>query len=234
MRSIIIYISALILAPGISVWGQKNQYNSFLPQQITGQTFVNAYLGYDNSPFFKGDWVKGSLILDSGLEFTDLNLKFDMFQNKLLYFNTFNKAVVVIDDDIIQSFKLIDEFGETELFKKLSIDKNDTRKDRYYSVIVEDSISLVVLYEAFIDNYTNANPGSRKIGSFEQKKHFLYLKDHELYSLPRFRPGLYKLFPRIKTELKIYIRKNHLKMRKKEDLKLIFIEINRLQREIQG
>jgi hypothetical protein len=230
MRSIIVNFLIFNLAILANVFGQTNQNNSFLPQQISGQPFINSYLAYDHSPFFKDNWVKGSVTLNSGIEFNDLNLKFDMFQNKLIYFNTYNKAMVIIDDDIIESFKLTDDLGETEVFKKISIDKNDARKDKYYSIIVEDSITLVVLYEAFIDNYTSANPGTKKIGSFENKKHFLYLQNHELHALPRFRPALFRLFPDIKSELKTYVRKNHLKVHNKSDLNMIFIEINRLNK----
>jgi hypothetical protein len=225
-------IWSLLLAISISfsVNAQGDKYRKTASQHITGEPFIIYYMMYDQQPFYEGDWVNGSVTLLSGDEYTDMNLKFDMYKNQLLYFNSTNKSIVIIDNEIIKSFTLTNNLGKTEVFKKFKTRVIGEMVEKYYSVLIEDSINLVLKHESYIESYPYANPASKKIGKFISKSKFCYIYNNEIYNLPKFKFRLYRSFPKIKNELKLYIRQNHLKIKRQEDLVKIFTEINRLSK----
>lgn len=210
----------------ITVQGQT--YRKMASQYITGEPYINYYSKYDGSPFYDGDWVKGSLILTSGEEYKNIDIKLDLFKNQLVYFNDVYSSLVVIDNKIIDHFSVTNKLNEHETFIKYKTYYMGQLTDRFYSLLVEDSIDLVVSYPIILHTYSNASPKDSKIGKFTCRKRYSYIINHELYNIPKSKYRLLKSFMNIRTQLNFYIRQNHLKLRKQDDLILIFKEINRL------
>lgn len=199
-------------------------------QYITGEPFRIYYMMYEEQPFYQNDWVKGSVTLLSDDVYADLNLKFDMYKNQLLYYNSKNKTIAVIDNNIIKSFTLVNHFGQSEIFKKYKTKMGLDVIEKFYAVLVEDSINLVINHESFIETYPYASPASKKIGKFVYKAKYGYIINQQFHTIPKTRLRLYQSFPKIKNELKHFARQNHVRMGRQEDLILIFKEINRLNR----
>jgi hypothetical protein len=220
----------LVISICFSVNAQGDKYRKTATQHLTGEPFIIYYMMYDQLPFYEGDWVNGSVTLLSGDEYKDMNLKFDMYKNQLLYFNSTNKSIVVIDNEIIRSFTLTSKLGKTEVFKRYKTRVIGEMVEKYYSVLVEDSISLVLKHESLIENYPYANPASKKIGKFIYKQKYCFIVNQELHTLPKSKYRLYQSFPSIKDDLKHFIHQKHLKLKRQDDLIQIFKEINLLKR----
>ena len=64
-------------------------------QHITGEPFVHYYAMFDGVPFYRGDWLTGSVTMKSGETYNGLQLRYDDYKDDLIYQNNVTNSVII-------------------------------------------------------------------------------------------------------------------------------------------
>ena len=80
---------------------------------VNGQPFVNAKFVkiVQGSPYFRDDWMQGSVMLNGGKAYFNNNLKLELVTNELHFIDTSN--VEMIATGILKQIKLVDTVSQT-------------------------------------------------------------------------------------------------------------------------
>ena len=197
-------------------------------QHITGEPFVHYYAMFDGVPFYRGDWLTGSVTMKSGETYNGLQLRYDDYKDDLIYQNNVTNSVIIIDKNTIEQFTLSLPNGKAETFKPIEHKNLNNQSGRYFAIILEDSLSVIKKYEAVEEQYSNVNISLKKSGAFVQKESRYTWDGNELQAVPRFRRMLLRQYPQHKDELRKFFFHNHIRMKNDDDVRLLYQEINRL------
>lgn len=223
-----IILTIAFLTFSLSVSAQGSQSKRTAIQHITGEQYIHYYAMFDGVPFYKGDWMTGSITMKSGEIYNNLELRYDTYKDNLIYRNDISNNVIIVDKNSIEKFTLVDRNGKLETFKCI---EDKTLKDlngRYVGVILEDSISVLKKCEAKEEKYSNANPTIKKTGAFVHKTTLYSWNKLSLTNVPKIRRSVYKQYPDLKGDIRKFVLHNHIRMKNEDDVRLLYQEINRL------
>lgn len=222
----IICIAATLIADA-----QGKQTRKSAIQHITGEPFVHYYALFDGVPFYRGDWLKGSVTMKSGETYNGLQLRYDDYKDDLIYQNDITNNVIIIDKNSIAQFCLVLPNGKIETFKLIEHQSLKDLNGGYFAIILEDSLSVIKKYQAKEERYSNVNMTLKKTGAFVQKESRYTWDGNELKSVPRFRRMILRQYPQYKDDLRKFFFRNHIRMKNDDDVRLLYEEINRLERK---
>lgn len=186
---------------------------------------------YDQQCYLLESWAIGNVVFNSGYEFKDKEMKYDLYRNQLEVMSE-DSVIKIIPWDNVLAFKLRSgRQGNYRYFCSSKSFKNNASFQRgFYEVLNEgDSINLLRYWETeeILPNY---NP-SLDIGNKEvviyKKSFFCFSKDLKLYELSKRKKRFFDsleenlgLSKKSISQLRKYDRKTD------EDLKKIFEVIN--------
>lgn len=223
------YILTIVcIAAALTVEAQGTKTRKSAIQHITGEPFIHYYAMFDGVPFYQGDWLTGSVTMNSGETYNNLQLRYDDFKDDLIYQNDVTNSVIIIDKNTVAQFTLTLPNGKIETFKHLEHQSLKNFSGSYFAIILEDSLSVIKKYEANEERYSNVNMSLKKSGAFVQKESRYTWDGNELKSVPRFRRMLLRQYPQHKEELRKFFFHNHIRMKNDSDVKLLYQEVNRL------
>ena len=223
-------LTAFCISLAMTASAQGKMTKKSAIQHITGEPFVHYYAMFDGVPFYRGDWLTGSVTMKSGETYSDLQLRYDDFKDDLIYQNNVTNSVIIIDKNTIEQFTLMLQNGKEETFKPLEHKNLSNQSGRYFAIILEDSLSVIKKYEAKEEQYSNANMTLKKTGAFVQKESRYTWDGNELKAVPRFRRLLLRQYPQHKDELRKFFFHNHIRMKNDDDVRLLYEEVNKLLR----
>lgn len=223
-----IFLTIAFFSISLFVSAQGSQTRRTAIQHITGEPFVHYYATFDGVPFYKGDWMTGSITMKSGEIYNNLELRYDTYKDNLIYRNDISNNVIIVDKNSIDNFTLTDKSGKTELFKSINDKSLKDFEDRYLAIILDDSISVLKKCEAKEEIYTNANPNIKKTGAFDHKNTLYAWNKKGYYTVPKSRRAVYKQYPDLKGDIRKFVLHNHIRMKNEDDVRLLYQEINRL------
>lgn len=226
-----ILLAIIAIVPILSS-AQGSKVKKSAIQHITGQTFISYYNQMNGTPFHQENWSKGDITMKSGETYEDLILGYDEFKDDLIYRNDLTFAIIIVDKESISQFTLKDpNTGKSELFKSIVNEKLKEMSGQFFSIILEDSISVIKKYKATEEMYSNANPTLKKIGKFVHES-VLYIWDgKELKNAPKIRSRIWRQYPQYKENIRKFVFRNHIRMKNEDDVKILYQEINRLFKE---
>lgn len=224
-------ITLALIAISVLATAQGKQAKRTAIQHITGESFIYYYQSLDGVPFYEEDWHIGSVTLNSGETYENLQLRYDDYKDELIYRNDDNNNVTIIDKSSVLEFTLVNKKGKTELFKSITSSKLKELNNHYFAFILEDSITVIKKYEAKEEKYSNANPTLKKTGRFVQKQNTYTWNQQELKSVPKIRRIIYRQYPEFKSDIRKFVIHNHIHMKNEDDVKNLYQEINRLIKE---
>ena len=231
MASIKYILTTICIAAALIADAQGSLTRKSAIQHITGEPFVHYYASFDGVPFYRGDWLTGSVTMKSGETYNGLQLRYDDYKDDLIYQNDVTNNVIIIDKNSIAQFCLTLPNGKIETFKLIEHQNLKDLNSNYFAIILEDSLSVIKKYQAKEERYSNVNMTLKKTGAFVQKESRYTWDGNELKGVPRFRRMILRQYPQYKEELRKFLFHNHIRMKNDDDVRLLYEEINRLERK---
>lgn len=231
MASIKYILTIICIAAALIADAQGSLTRKSAIQHITGEPFVHYYASFDGVPFYRGDWLTGSVTMKSGETYNGLQLRYDDYKDDLIYQNDVTNNVIIIDKNSIAQFCLTLPNGKIETFKLIEHQNLKDFNGSYFAIILEDSLSVIKKYQAKEEQYSNVNMTLKKTGAFVQKESRYTWDGNELKGVPRFRRMILRQYPQHKEELRKFFFHNHIRMKNDDDVRLLYKEINRLERK---
>ncbi len=231
MASIKYILTIICIAAALIADAQGSLTRKSAIQHITGEPFVHYYASFDGVPFYRGDWLTGSVTMKSGETYNGLQLRYDDYKDDLIYQNDITNNVIIIDKNSIAQFCLTLPNGKIETFKLIEHQNLKDFNGSYFAIILEDSLSVIKKYQAKEERYSNVNMTLKKTGAFVQKESRYTWDGNELKGVPRFRRMILRQYPQYKEELRKFFFHNHIRMKNDDDVRLLYEEINRLERK---
>lgn len=224
-------LTIIISAIPIFVNAQGSKIKRTAIQHITGEQFICYYAMFDGLPFYNGDKLTGSITMKSGETYNNLQLFYDTYKDNIIYINDLTNNLIVVDKKSIDCFTLTNKNGQTELFRSIDDKSLNDFKGHYLGIVLDDSITIIKKCEAKENKYSNANPGSNKTSEFVHKITLYAWDKHDYKNVPKIRRHLYKQYPEYKNEVRKFVIHNHIRLKKEDDVRLLYQEINRLIKE---
>lgn len=231
MASIKYILTTICIAAALIADAQGSLTRKSAIQHISGEPFVHYYASFDGVPFYRGDWLTGSVTMKSGETYNGLQLRYDDYKDDLIYQNDITNNVIIIDKNSIAQFCLTLPNGKIETFKLIEHQNLKDFNGSYFAIILEDSLSVIKKYQAKEERYSNVNMTLKKTGAFVQKESRYTWDGNELKGVPRFRRMILRQYPQYKEELRKFLFHNHIRMKNDDDVRLLYEEINRLERK---
>ncbi len=113
----------------------------------TVQTFDERYKGVKGTPFFLAQWGKANLLVQDKYEYQQVDLKYNVFDNNLLYRKP-NGNLIILDLHQVNSFTLTDTLGlKTYSFKRLKdVSGHDAKTvNQFFAILHEGTKSQLAL-----------------------------------------------------------------------------------------
>lgn len=193
----------------------KSYRQDTLEKQIlyNGRVWRNlSYKVLGDQFLFTKDFLPGSVTI-SGREFTDLSLKYDIYNDQLLAVNS-NHIIIQLNKEMIDCFAL--EWNNSIYrFQRLDPDSLNSLSG-FVNVLVDGNTCLYVKYRKEIIYLSVDN----KSDMFEQMFHS-YLKKDGKIQMVNGRRDFYKILSDRKQQIKSFIKTNNINVYKKEPASFI-------------
>jgi hypothetical protein len=183
---------------------------------VNGRIYLQPQIKAYGHPYMKGlNWMPGTVTIN-GKDFSGLNLNYDIYQDYLIYLDESpdgNKTVLLLNKNQVTKFTV-----ENHSFTTLKLSEgNNISEIQYFEILYEGKVSLFNRWtKTFEAIATQEFPGGR----FLDAKITRYLMTgNDLYKINN-RFALIKLCEDKKGEIKKYLRKHRINVRKAQDEQL--------------
>lgn len=181
---------------------------------LCGQIYQPAHFRAKGHPNFKNDeWQNGRVFI-KGSTFEDLNLKYNVFINKLILkadFNSGNVRHVVLNSNFIDSLYI-----DKHLFINSST-LNINESSMFYEQLYKGSFKVFIKHNVvFRDDQSATTP----FGKFLKAKHKIYLYQNDQIADLSSKKSFLSFFKLYQREIKKYIRKENFKFKKADNNQL--------------
>ena len=171
-----------------------------------GRIWRNLYRRIEGDQYFVTDaFMTGSVSIE-GKRFDNVPLKYDIFFDEII--TTTNKdIIIVLNKEMIDSFT-VSYLNKVHHFKSIKEDSSRLVSG-YVDILYNGNVSLYVKYMKKIDPVS----ALKEYDNFYQA-HKIYLDNKGSISLINKKKDILRIFENQKQQIKDYIRKNKLRIRK--------------------
>ncbi len=160
-------------------------YNKWLNNNMVGYIYTNAVQGFKGERFY-GEWRTGTVYLTSGDSITGVHLRYEKYQDELLFLNSEVKAGVLYKPEV-RGFTLYDGTVGRHVFirRALKLNPGDRADSHYLQLLQPGKLSFHVLRRSIINNTGNALQNSDKYYVLYNNQFYpLRLKRRDFVNLP--------------------------------------------------
>lgn len=199
-----------------------NLYELADPDQLNvSLLYGNQKSNFKGSPFYNEGWKTGTVTVNDGIEYKDIQLRFNVYNDELWYKKT-EENIIVINRVNVKAFRWKDENGMAH-FEKCFIQK----KPYYMEIIYADQHFQIykMLTKKFIkkDNTSSNSYNSDQKDQYVWGKSALYhRKNGRLLEIGSKDKEFFLLFGQQKSAIQKFAKSNKLKIKNKEDVKEMF------------
>jgi hypothetical protein len=181
---------------------------------VNGRIYSQPYTKARGHPFMKSpEWMTGSVFVN-GKNFSGVKLNYDIYQDCLVYLNESpegNNMALLLNKNQVRRFTV-----EEHSFITLNPSWKNS-ENQYFEILFEGKVSL---FNKWTKTFESINSQEFPAGKFSDAKITRYLmKQNEFYKLSN-RFDLFKLCADRKSEIKKYLRKHRISIRKGKDRQL--------------
>ena len=184
-----------------------NNYNKDEAPVYNGQAYIFYIMKMEGSPFFKSGHFSKGWINYKGRKYDSLQLIYDITRNELVTLYPDNRSSIVIQNQFVDSFSLL---GHT--FISLEEDhKQNLYNSGFYDLLYDGKIQFL---ERHSETLLPVIQGDILVTKFVNHNRF-YIHKNGLYYLVSNKKDIFHVFEDKLRELKKMMRRNHIKMRRK-------------------
>ena len=191
-------------------------YNRHIGQSAilySGPAYITLGIPMEGSPFLNNDTLAAGWISYNGQHYDNVLLQWDILQNYVLTQSLVENARIILRNDLIDSF-----YYAGHLVKFMAQDKeNNLMQEGLYDVIYSGPTTLMARREKINKQEVGSNSITYRIS----EKNIFYIRKKGTYYRVDNRNDLAYVFGNSMTEIKRFVRNNHLKW--KDDLEQILL-----------
>jgi hypothetical protein len=187
---------------------------------LKGKVYYLNYIQIKGSAFLSGEeWMSGDLILTNGKRLNNIRFKIDIYAHRILVYHDYLKRIVTISKkDISELYVKDNEQPRKFVFIADIPTKAKVSDGCYFEVLSEGRISFYKLF--YKDVLPLRTPEMPLLDEFLDEITY-FLKDGDTVRSIRLRKKvLFKLYPQYKSEMKEFIRRQNLQLRKESDFSM--------------
>lgn len=179
-------------------------------------------LGVWSSPYLNEDFVPGKIILAEGVEMKNVPLRFDVYHQQLQFIDDSDTLAIANPDEV----SLVSFDGRTFVYH--AFEKERLIDTGIFVVLIEGPCKLL---ERHVVDY-HINSEMEDGGGFIKSSHLYVSKnDRPAVEMVPSRRSVCNLFSDREDEVKSFIKSNHLKMNRYEDVMTVVEFYNSLDRK---
>lgn len=208
--------------PNVNLPGNVDPFNGINP---TYKTLVTDLRG---NPYLFGHWSIGEVVYKTGLTHKNLALKYDLYNDELVYRNPqTNQALAFIKDQVLE-FTLRSVSGDSLFhFIKLSYPTEGFPKRPYYfQVYYQGKTALLARKKKFIEKgyaQNNTYTAGRDYDEFYLREEFYFMKeDRKIIAFKPQKKAILELLNDKLYEVSEFIQREKINLKKTEDLIRLF------------
>ncbi len=188
-----------------SIQQDTNSVNQIL---FNGRVWTNQYYMVEKDQFlFSKDFLPGTLTI-TGKTFTNVSIKYDLFKDQLI--TPFPPVgMLQLNKEMIDSFSVL---FQNKLYHFIRIPEDSLNAlSGYLNVLYKGKSALYVKYNKKIDRPTREGENDK----FYQISH-IYFEKNNNHVLITSKRDLYRIFYREKAQIKVFIKKNKIRVSKND------------------
>ncbi len=200
-------------------------YGTVSAQEIvydfSGQpVLLKKYEEYEGSPFMYDEWKKGSVKLKNGKSYSDLDLKYDAAEDRVLF-----------KDKLGNTYKFDDpvsEFEINDLLFRSGYAANESRTENsFYQVLVDGGTQLLKrINKTITEQKTYGSAVLKK--QFQSTESFYMVKAGEIRKIKKDKKAIYEVLGNKAAEMDNYIASNKLNLKIDNDMAMLISYYNSL------
>ena len=211
-------IAFLLDIHGFSQVSNRNGTNPQI-QAILNKTTLyinNDYAKIEGDPFVDKEFQKGILQFKNSVVVSDIPIRLNHYTDQI-EFKENNKILGLANpEDIIQA-----QFG-THTFIYSEFKVGNKNKDGYFEVLANGKVKLLCRRESIVKREqipaSDYSGGNFRDYFRTTKEYYLKKGDEPAHKIMKSQKSVFKFLPEKETELKIYIKSQHLRINKDKDL----------------
>ena len=204
----IVFIFGLLAATSLKA--QEKLPKKWTDEKIKGTRRI-PYASYAGSPFLNDKFATGEIEFQDGSKMDSLGLRYSMYRDELIYYNTAISAHIIIDKISLKGFSFTDESGNKRIFRRQYYN-GFFPGERYFEVLSDGDIALLVYRKVVLQVCPpyNDNSGSPKNMSYQEAYNYYLYNSKMGYELIRInKNSLLSKFDKLtQKSVKKILRKN--------------------------
>lgn len=176
------------------------------------------------NPYLTQDWVRGTISTNSGKCYANQLLKYNRLLDELFWLSPEKYQHIMLDKSKISSFSYVSA-SDTLIFEIIHVPDAITGKTSsvFAQRIYEGSVHVFAIRSARLSSRTETvNLRGRSVQQQilqNRNDYFVYLPEQNRYvSLRLHKRSLIALFPAQEKEMKVFLRKNRLNIKREDQL----------------
>ncbi len=189
-------------------------------QDIQGRLIMEiTYTDIKGSPFMFGDWVLGTVMLGNGDTYSNVPLKYNIFDEKLYFKNPKNAELLEFVQPV-KSFKFIELKGSGIFSKGFpTIDKFNT--ETFYDVLFDGKVKLLNKKYKTLLEVKPYNSATAEKSFVDQNEYYLF-KDSKIKRIKNSKKDFLEIFSDKSNQVDDFIKKEKIDFKNNDDLVKVF------------
>jgi len=180
------------------------------------------YEGIKGTPYLFNEWKQGNIYLNDNTFINDVNIKYNVYTDDVLYLNSKSGDSLIIDRSLINSFEITDDYSSNlVLFKEISLrpDKND--KSTFVKVLYDDKSKFIIKYtKTFIKaDYKGPYSAGRKYDEYVDDYQYYIIKNSDnLAKIKLNKKSVVKVLSDRDNKIQSYINEHRLTLNNEDSI----------------
>ena len=174
------------------------------------------YEGVRGTPYMFNEWKPGNIYLNDNTYINDVNIKYNIYTDDLLYLHSKSGDSLIIDRSLINSFEITDDnSGNLLLFKDISLRPDKNVKSTFVKVLYYDKSKFIIKYtKTFIKaDYKGAYSAGRKYDEYIDDYQYYIIKDsNNPVKIKLNKKSVVKILSDRKNKIESYINEHRLNL----------------------
>jgi len=200
------------------------------PGSVSAQTRLGKYTAEKTlenmvgSPYFNKDWQKGTVKFANGKVFKDMEVKYNLVDDKLVLKSETGEAMTIVDP--VSEFRLPTSNGEA-FFKSGFRPLGKHTERTFYQVLFDGNIKLLKrLNKSIIESQSYNSPSPVK--TIDESVHYYFVKNDELIEFKPTKKAILQLLKDKSEQVNSVLSNIKGDLKEDETLKSVFVYYNSL------
>ncbi len=174
-----VFIAAVfVFLSGFGVVTAQVAEHGVIDRNTGNLLYLFQYTDIQGNPFLKNDWADAILIGKDGYVFKNQKVKFDTYNNKIVYNRNDSAFELVSDISAVNIYPNVNDTSRSIVLKKGYDINAKINAGKYLQVLAEGKIALLKYYFKELEDYNEYN-NAAKLQRFKDMEQYYLFQDHK-------------------------------------------------------